>query len=739
PVFLPFEWSGVELYAAGGTELRVRIDLDDAGTSARVQVADPAGQPVARAERLVIREASAEQIRASESVEHLYRVDFRSPRVLKEQETPADGTWVLGDNAGVSEILEADHVADVDVLLARLDDGRQAPARLAVDATAATAPAGDDDIAGAAQQLTAAALHTLRRLLGEPRLDGVELVWITRSALGVDDEVHDLAHAPLWGLLRAARSEQAERAIRLVDLGNDGADDALLPRAVALTGEPEIVIRDGEIRTARLVRTSARPQAPEETEAAAGPGEDVRPVARPLDPEGTVLITGGTGELGRALAGHLVRTHGVRHLVLTSRHGLDAPGAGELVAELTAAGAASVQVVACDVSRREEVSMALATADAAHPWTGVFHLAGVLDDGVVSAQTAERLATVWAPKAAGALHLDELTRELGLELAAFVLFSSAAGVLGGAGQANYAAANTFLDALAVRRRADGLPATSLSWGLWQQAGVGLTASLGRAELARLRRGGIGALSARQALAALDAALDLPYPHLVPVKLELTSLQRDADSGNDVPTLLRSLLRAPRRQAGETAGTPSGLREQLLARPETERLPHLTELVQREAATVLGVSATGGVGAQQVLKELGMDSLMAVELRRRLSAESGLSLPSTLAFDHPTPSAIAALLLAKLAVGSGTGPDGTAPGQRLTRNQIDSLIELLSTATPAQLEERGLAAGLLSLRDGLARSAPTADEQPEPEAGIEIDTGSTDDLLQFLDRKLGVSE
>ncbi|MEV5880887.1 SDR family NAD(P)-dependent oxidoreductase [Streptomyces sp. NPDC052101] len=748
PVFLPFEWRGVELYASGGTELRVRIDLDDAGTSARVQVADPAGQPVVRAERLVIREASAEQIRASESVEHLYRVDFRPPRSLKEQETPADGTWVLGDNAGVSEILEADHVADVDVLLARLDDGRQAPARLAVDATAATAPAGGDhDIAGAAQELTAAALHTLRRLLGEPRLDGVELVWITRAALGVDDEVHDLAHAPLWGLLRAARSEQAERAIRLVDLGNDGADDALLPRAVALTGEPEIVIRGGEIRTARLVRTTARPQAqaqpPAETEtqteAVAGSGEDARPVARPLDPEGSVLITGGTGELGRALAGHLVRAHGVRHLVLTSRRGLDAPGAGELVAELTAAGAASVQVLACDVSRREDVSMALATADAAHPWTGVFHLAGALDDGVVSALTAERLATVWAPKAAGAVHLDGLSRELGLDLAAFVLFSSAAGVLGGAGQANYAAANTFLDALAVRRRADGLPGVSLSWGLWQQAGIGLTASLGRAELARLRRGGIGALSARQALAALDAALGLPYPHLVPVKLELTSLQRDADSGNDVPALLRSLLRAPRRQAGEAAGTPSGLREQLLARPETERLPHLTQLVQREAATVLGVSATGGVGAQQVLKELGMDSLMAVELRRRLSAETGVSLPSTLAFDHPTPSAIAALLLAKLAVGSGTGPAATATGQRLTRNQIDSLVELLSTATPAQLEERGLAAGLLSLRDDLARSAPAADEQPEPEAEIEIDTGSTDDLLQFLDRKLGVSE
>ncbi|MEV6173469.1 type I polyketide synthase [Streptomyces sp. NPDC051954] len=720
PVFLPFEWTGVELHAAGGTELRVRIELDDSGTQARVEVADLAGGPVMRADGLAIREATAEQIRAGETAQHLYRVDFRTPRALPEQGTPADRTWVLGENTGVTESLEADHVADVDVLLARLDDGWQAPARLAVDATALVASAdGHGDIAGAARELTASALRTLHRLLGEPRLDGVELVWITRSAAGADNEVRDPLRAPLWGLVRAARGEYAERVIRLVDLGDDNADTALLPRALALPGEPEIVVRSGEIRVPRLVRT-AHAQTSAES------------VAGPLDPDGSVLVTGGTGELGRSLAGHLVREHGVRHLVLTSRRGLDAPGAPELVDELTAAGAVSVQVVACDVSRREDVATALAIADAAHPWTGIFHLAAVLDDGVLSAQTPERLATVWGPKAAAAGHLDELSRELGLDLEAFVLFSSAAGVLGGAGQANYAAANAYVDALAVRRRADGLPGVSLSWGLWQQAGIGLTATLGQAELARMRRSGIGALTERQALAALDTALGLPYAHVVPVKFELTTLQRQSD---EVPSLLRSLVRARRRQAGASGGTPSGLRERLLALPEAERLPHVTQLVQREATTVLGLSATGGVGDRQVLKELGMDSLMAVELRRRLSAETGLSLPSTLAFDHPTPAAIAGLLLAKLAVDSG-GPAGAGGAQRLTRHQIDGLVELLRAATPSQLEEQGLAGGLLALRDGLARTA-TAAEQPEPEA--ELDTGTTDDLLQFLDRKLGVSE
>ncbi|MGC5040128.1 type I polyketide synthase, partial [Streptomyces sp. DT73] len=743
PVFLPFEWTGVELHAAGSTELRVRLTLDETGTGLGMLVADPAGRPVAEVSGLSIREATADQLRSTDAVEHLYHVDFRPSMLPQVRETTAGGTWLLGENTELSEILEARHVADVDVLLARVDDEWAAPARLVVDATTADTPPGG----GAAYRLTAETLRTLQSLVGDPRLAEAELVWITRSAIGADDDVRDLAHAPLWGLLRVARSEYAERVIRLIDLGT-AADDALLPAALALPGEPEIAIRDGEIRTARLVRTTTAPAtgttAPTAGAAAgtnapaAGTTEDKTPrppAATPLAPTGSVLITGGTGELGRALAGHLVREHGVRHLVLTSRRGLETPGATDLVEELTGSGAQTVQVLACDAGRREDLALALAAAEADHPWTGIFHLAGVLDDGLLATQDAHRLEQVWAPKAAGALHLDQLTREQGLDLAAFVLYSSAAGVLGGAGQGNYAAANAFLDALAARRRADGLPALSLSWGLWRQAGLGLTAGLGQAELARLRRGGIGALSTRQALTALDAALELPHAHLVPVRLELTSLQREVDNGATAPALLRNLLRATsRRRAGAATGSPSTLREQLLALPDDQRLPHLSRLVQREAATVLGLPAADGVGADQVLKDLGMDSLMAVELRRRLAAETGLTLPSTLAFDHPTPSAIAALLLVKLDVGSAAGA-GTATGARITRHQIDNLVDLLRATTPAQMEEHGLAASLLALRDGLARSAPAHEEQPE----TEIDTGTTDDLLQFLDRKLGVSE
>ncbi|MFJ2249633.1 type I polyketide synthase, partial [Streptomyces sp. NPDC087862] len=630
PVFLPFEWTGVELYASGATELRVRIEAESA-TSERLSLAvtDGAGNPVAAARGLRIREATAEQIRAGESAQHLYHVEFRAPRVLEE--APEGETWVLGHDGGsdddraVARALDAEGFGSFDDVTARLDEGAPAPLRLVVDATGARtdAGAGAAPVDGLAE--AAAALDLLQLLIAEQRLEETELVWLTSGAVDAGDGVRDLAHAPLWGLLRTARSEYPERVIRLVDVDAPTAD---AERALAVAGEPEIAVRAGEVRVARLVGVDG------------ASGE--RPV---LDANGSVLITGGTGELGRALAGHLVASYGVRHLVLTSRRGARAPGAAEVVSELKAAGAASVRVVACDVSDRSQVATLLAD-DGARPWTGIFHLAAVLDEGLLTSQNAERLAAVWAPKAEGAAHLDALSRELGLDLAAFVLFSSAAGVLGGAGQSNYAAANAFLDALAARRRSEDLPATSVSWGLWQQDGTGLTATLGQAELARMRRQGVGALTHEQGLAALDAALVASHPHLVPVKLELAPLLRHPD---EIPVLLRALVRAPRKRVGGFASAPSGLREQLTALSETERSARLTQIVQREAAVILGVSGADGIGAQQVLKELGIDSLMAVELRRRLSAETGLTLPSTLAFDYPTPAAIAALLIEKLAL------------------------------------------------------------------------------------------
>ncbi|MFC9955681.1 SDR family NAD(P)-dependent oxidoreductase, partial [Streptomyces prasinus] len=385
-----------------------------------------------------------------------------------------------------------------------------------------------------------------------------------------------------------------------------------------------------------------------------------------------VLITGGTGELGRQLATHLVREHGVRHLTLTSRRGTHAPGTDDLLTTLTAAGADSVDIQACDITDHQQTATLI--NGLGRPLTGVFHLAGTLDDGLITTQTPQRLRKVLAPKIDGALHLHTLTT--GHDLAAFVLFSSAAGILGGAGQSTYAAANTFLDALAEHRRAQGQVATSLSWGLWQQAGIGMTAHLGDAELARMRRQGVTALTTEQALHLLDTTLTGPHPHTVPVRLDLGAVRREAERSDDVPALFRGLVRARQRRAGAAAAAPGALRDRLLALPEEERHASVLEVVRREVAVVLGIADAASVGAKQVLKDLGIDSVMAVELRRRLSAATGVSLPATLAFDYPTPTAIAGLLLDRLALGGAPKPTTT---RRVRRGTTEEPIAVVSMA------------------------------------------------------------
>ncbi|WP_069883583.1 type I polyketide synthase [Streptomyces luteocolor] len=355
--------------------------------------------------------------------------------------------------------------------------------------------------------------------------------------------------------------------------------------------------------------------------------------------DGTVLVTGGTGAIGGAVARHLAATRGVTDLVLTSRRGPEAPGADELVKELAELGA-TARVVACDTAERADVEALL---DGIADLKGVVHAAGVIDDGVLTALTRERFDTVLRPKVDAAWHLHELTR--GKDLALFALFSSAAGVFGAPGQANYAAANAFLDGLAQHRRRLGLPAQSLSWGLWAQAS-GITGELDKTDLDRMARTGVRALSTADGLALFDAATGDNHTHTVPVQLDPTRFT------GAVPPLLRGLVKAPARPtasaAAPAAGTAGGgLTERLaqLSPQEAEEL--LTEEVRRQAAVVLGHDDTETVGAQRPFKTLGFDSLTTVELRNRLNSATGLRLPVTLLFDHPTPAAVAAHLKQQL--------------------------------------------------------------------------------------------
>ncbi|GAA0370559.1 type I polyketide synthase [Streptomyces blastmyceticus] len=634
---LPFAWAGVSLLASGASALRVRMAATG-GDGVLLEIADATGAPVAAVESLALRPVSDEQLRNARTTYHesLFRVEWTE--LAAASAAAADDRWaVLGSAALVGADVPA--YATYTDLVEAVENGAKAPEFVFVSPSADGA---DEDAAAVAHRAGAEALALVQAWVAEERFADSRLVVLTSGAVATEAgaPVTDLAGATVRGLLRSAQSENPDRFL-LVDL--DGHADSLGALPAALTaGEPETAIREGALKAPRLARAASADDAD----------------ATVWNPDGTVLVTGASGSLGGLFARHLVAEQGVRHLLLVSRRGAEAPGAAELAAELTGAGA-SVTWAACDVADREALGAVLADVPAAHPLTAVLHTAGVLDDGTVGSLTPERLAHVFRPKVDAAWNLHELTRDL--DLSAFVVFSSAAGVFGGPGQGNYAAANAFLDALAEHRRAQDLPATALAWGLWAGGGMGDT--LDEADITRMRRAGVPPLSVADGLRLFDAALTTGEPTLVPMRLDLPALRTQAANG-PVSALLRGLVRVPARRAVDAVAAgagESGLVQRLAGLSPAEQERMLLDLVRGQVAAVLGYAGAETVGSGRAFKELGFDSLTAVELRNQLNAVTGLRLPATLIFDYPDPTVLARHLRTEL-VGDEvvtTAPDTTA--------------------------------------------------------------------------------
>ena len=409
------------------------------------------------------------------------------------------------------------------------------------------------------------------------------------------------------------------------------------------------------------------------------------PAARAVDSAGTVLITGASGALGGLVARHLADGRGpraVHSLVLLSRRGPQAgPPAARLAADLANRGV-TVHVQAADVADRDQLAATIARIPKSAPLRGVVHAAGLLDDGVISSLTPSRIESVLRPKMDGAWHLHELTARLDLDL--FVLFSSIAGIWGNPGQGNYAAANTFLDALAARRRSEGLAALSLAWGPWQQqdgAGSGMTAALSRSDWERLSRSGTLPLTADEGLALLDAAGATGKPALVPVHLDPAALEA---SGNVAPLLsavVRPTSRLKRRgkvdAVKQASGDGSGnaLAERLIALDQPEQEAALLDLIGAQTALVLGLPGAESINARDTFKDLGIDSLTALELRNRLNGATGLRLPATLVFDYPTGPALAGHIRSELVGDVAAAVAAAVPqtSSRLASSEDDLVI------------------------------------------------------------------
>ncbi|WP_448331392.1 type I polyketide synthase [Streptomyces sp. DSM 41534] len=614
---LPFSWRGFALEAVGATSLRVRLASVGAGSDAvSVLVGDESGRGVASVESLVLRPVDADQLNAvgGAARDGLFRVEWVD---------------VPGAVAAGGEVASRTEVVRV------VSEGV--------------------DVVGEVYGHVLGVLERVRAWVGDGDLAGERLVVVTRGAVDAGGGVEDVAGAAVWGLVRSAQSENPGRLV-LVDTDDVEGVGGVLPGVLAL-GEEQVVVRSGVVRVPRLGRVRA-------------PGE-----VSGVFGSGAVLVTGGTGVLGGVVSRHLVVRHGVSRLVLLSRRGAEAEGAAELRAELEGAGA-EVVIAACDAADGEALAGVLSGLPEGFALSGVVHAAGVLDDGLLTSLTRERVEPVLRAKVDAAWNLHELTA--GMDLSAFVLFSSATGVLGGAGQSNYAAANVFLDGLASWRRAQGLPGVSMAWGLWAEAS-GMTGHLGEDDIQRISRSGVLPLATDEGLELFDAALvsDAVVPVLF--RLDIPALRAQ---GAELPALFRNVVpgMTVRRVAGagdaDVDDIAARLRRRLVSMSEADQEQFLLEeLIRIQVAAALGHANSDTVEVGRPFKELGFDSLTAVELRNRLSAETGLRLPATLVFDYPNPTVLAGHLRSEILGSQGTATAAPAAGgsaEALSRTDDDPI-------------------------------------------------------------------
>jgi acyl transferase domain-containing protein len=639
---LPFSWSGVRRYAEGATELRVRV-APAGGGHVELQLADGVGFPVASVDSLTLRPWQPGSPRQAHP-EQLFGVDWIAvPGGAEGGQPPPDGTAIAGDlddSLGLRDALRRRGTEPL--VFPSVDDllkDRREESGLPELVFAVVAGGDASDVVAAAHERAQSVLDLVRRWLAEPRCGRSRLVVVTSGAVAAlaGDDVRDLPGSTVWGLLRTAQTEQPDRFV-LLDTDGSRADAALTALSpAAAPAETQLVLRAGTAYMPRLGKIR---------EATAEDGAC-------LDADGTVLVTGGTGTLGGIVARHLVARHGARHLLLVSRQGSQATQADELRSEL-AAGGAEVTLASCDVADREALAALLAGISPAHPLTAVVHTAGVIDDGTVESLRPEQLSGVFRPKVDAAWYLHELTADL--DLTAFVLFSSVVATVGNAGQANYAAANTFQDALAAYRRVRRQLATSIGWGLWAQ-GSGMTSHLNQADVARMSRSGVAELPTERALDLFDQSIATDRAHVIAAGLDLPALRGQAQA-QVLPPIFRGLVRQVARRSAATGGEFTSLADRLSRLRESERDQVLLDVVRAQVATVLGHATRETIDARRSFKDLGFESLTGVELRNQLAALTGLRLPSSLIFDYPSTAALVAYLRGELS-GQDKAPERTA--------------------------------------------------------------------------------